>query len=62
MLHCFPLISIDEVPSMALLGDNVQFIPDIHTLVISQDSDTVTNIFKYNNHNTIKSLRLLKMA
>ena len=25
------LISIDGVPSIALLGDNVQFIPDIHT-------------------------------
>ena len=32
------------------------------TLITSQGSDTVTSIFKCNNPNTIKSLRLLKMA
>ena len=32
------------------------------TLMTSQGSDTVTFIFKYNSSNTIKSLRLLKMA
>ena len=32
------------------------------TLITSQGSDTVTSIFKCNSSNTIKSLRLLKMA
>ena len=32
------------------------------TLMTSQGSDTVTSIFKCNISNTIKSLRLLKMA
>ena len=31
ILNCFSLLSIDGVPSISLLGDNVQFIPDIHT-------------------------------
>ena len=32
------------------------------TLITLQGSDTVASIFKFNNSNTIKSLRLLKMA
>ena len=31
ILNCFSLISIYGVPSIELLSDNVQFIPDIHT-------------------------------
>ena len=34
----------------------------VTTLMASQSSDTVTPIFKCNSSNTIKSLRLLKMA
>ena len=34
----------------------------VTTLTTSQGSDTVTSIFKCDSANTIKSLRLLKMA
>ena len=54
---------IDDVASV-LRWSILQPVPMLVpcTLMTSQGSDTVTAIFKCNSSNTIKSLRLLKMA
>ena len=60
VIQCMP--SGGDIPSFLKSSTFLQITILNSTLTTSQGSDTVTSIFKCNSSNTIKSLRLLKMA